>query len=262
MIRSLWTAATGMQGQSTSIDVIANNIANVNTVGFKKSRVDFQDLLYDTIKPPGVASSESTEVPTSIQVGHGTRVVAVTKLFSPGEYINTKNELDLAIVGDGFFKVLLPDGEDAYTRAGNFNLDSEGRIVNADGFLLEPEISIPSDTVDIYVGMDGTVSVLQAGETETTELGTIEIARFVNPAGLRSIGKNLFLPSDASGDEISGTAGQNGLGYIEQGYLEMSNVSVVDEMVNMITAHRAYELNSKIVMVSDEMLSMSNNVKR
>lgn len=262
MIRSLWTAATGMQAQSTSINVIANNLANVNTVGFKKSRTDFQDLLYDNIRPAGVSSSESTEVPAGIQLGHGTRVVAVTKIFTPGEYVNTKNELDLAIGGDGFFQISTPDGETAYSRAGNFNLDSEGRIVNPDGFVLEPEISIPSDAVSISVGMDGTVTVLQAGETEPTNVGSIELARFVNPAGLQGIGKNLFLPSPASGDAMTGTAGENGLGYIEQGYLENSNVSVVDEMVNMITAQRAYEINSKIVQVSDEMLSMANNAKR
>jgi len=262
MIRSLWTAATGMQGQSASVDVIANNIANVNTVGFKKSRVDFQDLLYDTLREPGAASSDSTEVPTGIQIGHGARVVAVTKQFSPGEYTNTKNELDLAIVGHGFFKILLPSGEDAFTRAGSFSLDSDGRIVNPDGFVLEPEITIPTDTVSLSVGMDGTVSVIQAGDTEQTEVGTIELSRFINPSGMKSIGKNLYLPSDASGDELSGRPAENGLGYIEQGYLEMSNVSVVDEMVNMITAHRAYELNSKIVIVSDEMLAMSNNLKR
>ena len=262
MIRSLWTAATGMQGQSTNVDVIANNIANVNTIGFKKSRVDFQDLLYDTLREPGSASSDSTEVATGIQLGHGARVVAVTKQFSPGEYTNTKNELDLAIVGHGFFKILMPSGEDAFTRAGSFSLDSNGRIVTPDGFALQPEISIPPDTISISVGMDGTVSVVQAGDTQQSEVGTIELSRFINPAGMKSIGKNLYLPSDASGDETSGTAAENGLGYIEQGYLEMSNVSVVDEMVNMITAHRAYELNSKIVIVSDEMLSMSNNVKR
>ena len=262
MIRSLWTAATGMQAQSTNVDVIANNIANVNTVGFKKSRVDFQDLLYDTLRPAGLASSESTQVPGGIQLGHRTRVVAVAKIFSPGEYQNTKNELDLAVVGEGFFKILVPDGNTAYTRAGNFSLDSEGRIVTPDGFLLEPEITIPTDALSVSVGIDGTVSVLQAGDTAQTEVGTIELVRFVNPSGLKSIGKNLFLSSDASGDEIAGTAGRNGLGYIEQGYVEMSNVSVVDEMVNMITAQRAYELNSKIVVVSDEMLSMTNNVKR
>jgi len=262
MIRSLWTAATGMQGQSTNVDVIANNIANVNTIGFKKSRVDFQDLLYDTLREPGAASSDSTEVPTGVQLGHGARVVAVTKQFSPGEYTNTKNELDLAIVGHGFFKILMPSGENAFTRAGSFSLDSSGRIVTPDGFVLEPEITIPTDTISLSVGMDGTVSVVQAGDTEQTDVGTIELSRFINPSGLKSIGKNLYLPSDASGDETSGTPAENGLGYIEQGFLEMSNVSVVDEMVNMITAHRAYELNSKIVIVSDEMLSMSNNVKR
>jgi flagellar basal-body rod protein FlgG len=251
-----------MQGQSSNIDVIANNIANVNTVGFKKSRVDFQDLLYDTLKAPGTASSDSTEVPTGVQLGHGARVVAVTKQFSPGEFQNTKNELDVAIVGQGFFQILMPEGETAYSKAGNFNLDSEGRIVTPDGFVLEPEITIPSDAISISIAMDGTVSVMQAGETEATEVGNIELARFTNPAGLRNIGKNLFLPSDASGDEITGSPGQTGLGYLEQGYLEMSNVSVVDEMVHMITAHRAYELNSKIVMVSDEMLRMSNNLKR
>ena len=262
MIRSLWTAATGMQGQSTNVDVIANNIANVNTIGFKKSRVDFQDLLYDTLREPGAASSDSTEVPTGVQLGHGARVVAVTKQFSPGEYTNTKNELDLAIVGHGFFKILLPSGENAFTRAGSFSLDGSGRIVTPDGFVLEPEITIPPDTISLSVGMDGTVSVVQAGDTEQTDVGTIELSRFINPSGMKSIGRNLYLPSDASGDEISGTPAENGLGYIEQGYLEMSNVSVVDEMVNMITAQRAYELNSKIVIISDEMLSMSNNMKR
>jgi flagellar basal-body rod protein FlgG len=262
MIRSLWSAATGMQGQSSNIDVIANNIANVNTAGFKKGRVDFQDLLYDTLRAPGSASSDSTQVPSGVQLGHGARVVAVTKIFSPGEFQNTKNELDIAIVGQGFFQILMPEGETAYTKAGNFNLDGEGRIVNPDGFVLEPEIAIPSDALSISIAMDGTVSVLQAGETEPTEVGTIELARFINPSGLRNIGKNLFLPTESSGDETTGPPGQSGLGYLEQGYLEMSNVSVVDEMVNMITAHRAYELNSKIVMVSDEMLSMSNNLKR
>ena len=162
MIRSLWSAATGMQGQSSYIDVIANNIANVNTVGFKKSRVDFQDLLYDTLRAPGTASSQSTEVPTGVQLGHGARVVAVTKIFSPGEFKNTKNELDVAIVGQGFFQILMPEGETAYSKAGDFNLDSEGRIVNPDGFVLEPEITIPTDAISISIAMDRTVSVLLA----------------------------------------------------------------------------------------------------
>ena len=262
MIRSLYTSATGMQVQTLNLDVISNNLANVNTVGFKKSRAEFQDLLYETLRPAGVASSDSTEVPTGIQIGHGAKPAAVHKIFTQGEIQNTKNELDIAIEGDGFFQIVLPDGETAYTRAGNFKLDSEGRIVTVDGYLLEPEISVPTDTTSISIGTDGTVSVLQAGETEAAEVGSIQLARFVNPAGLFSIGKNLFIPTSASGDEMVGTAGENGYGGLAQGFLEMSNVTVVDEMVNMITAQRAYEVNSKAIQAADEMLQIANNVKR
>ena len=262
MIRSLWTSATGMQAQALNLDVISNNLANVNTSGFKKSRAEFQDLLYETIKPAGTPSSQDTEVPTGIQLGHGTRPSTVLKIFSQGNMENTQNELDLAIEGDGFFQITLPNGETAYTRDGAFKLDSDGRIVNSDGFALEPEISIPSDALSISVGLDGTVSVLQAGESIPSEIGTIELARFVNPAGLISMGKNLFITSEASGDEMTGTAGENGLGTLAQGFLEMSNVSVVDEMVNMITAQRAYESNSKAIQAADDMLQLANNVKR
>jgi flagellar basal-body rod protein FlgG len=258
----MWSAASGMQAQSLNIDVIANNLANVSTTGFKRSRAEFQDLLYETLRPPGSASSESTEVPTGIQLGHGTRPVAVSKLFSEGELQQTKNELDLAIEGDGFFQVITPTGATAYTRAGAFKLDREGRIVNPDGFLLEPEISIPTDAITVSVGMDGTVSVLQAGQSTPSEVGTIQLARFANRAGLQNIGKNLYLPTAASGDAITGTAGQDTFGTIAQGFLEMSNVSVVDEMVNMITAQRAYETNSKVVQTSDDMLQIANNLKR
>jgi flagellar basal-body rod protein FlgG len=201
-------------------------------------------------------------VPTGIQLGHGTRPVSVSKMFSEGELQLTKNELDLAIEGNGFFQVVMPNGATAYTRAGAFKLDREGRIVNPDGFVLEPEITIPSDAITVSVGIDGTVSVLQAGQTTPSEAGTIQLARFSNPAGLQSIGKNLFLPTDASGDALTGTAGQESFGTISQGYLEMSNVSVVDEMVNMITAQRAYETNSKVVQTSDDMLQIANNLKR
>ena len=262
MIRSLWTSATGMQAQALNLDVISNNLANVNTAGFKKSRAEFQDLLYETLKPAGTSSSQDSQVPTGIQIGHGTRPSTVLKIFTPGNMENTNNELDLAIEGDGFFKIIQPNGETAYTRDGAFKLDRDGRIVNSDGFALEPEISIPSDAVSISVGIDGTVSVLQAGDATPSEVGTIELARFVNPAGLISSGRNLYTTSEASGDEMNGTPGEDGLGSLAQGFLEMSNVSVVDEMVNMITAQRAYETNSKSIQTADEMLQLANNIKR
>jgi flagellar basal-body rod protein FlgG len=251
-----------MQAQALNLDVISNNLANVNTSGFKKSRAEFQDLLYETLLPAGTSSSQDTEVPAGIQLGHGTRPSTVLKIFSQGNMENTQNELDLAIEGDGFFQITLPNGETAYTRDGAFKLDSDGRIVNSDGFTMEPEIAIPSDAMSISVGLDGTVSVLQAGESTPSEIGTIELARFINPAGLISMGKNLFSPSEASGNEMTGTAGEDGIGTLSQGFLEMSNVSVVDEMVNMITAQRAYESNSKAIQAADDMLQLANNVKR
>lgn len=262
MLRSLWTAASGMQAQQLNIDVLSNNLANVNTSGFKRSRADFQDLLYETLRLAGASSSSTTEVPTGIQLGHGTRPAAVQKIFMQGEYKQTQNELDMALEGDGFFQVTMPDGEIAYTRAGAFKLDSEGRIVTSDGYLMEPEISIPDDSMQISIGTDGTVSVRQAGENEATEVGTIQLARFINPAGLNSTGRNLYLPTSASGDVITGTAGEDGLGTIAQGFLEMSNVSVVEEMVNLITAQRAYEINSKSIQAADEMFQIANNIKR
>ncbi len=262
MIRSLWTSATGMQAQELNIDVIANNLANVNTSGFKKSRAEFQDLLYESMRAAGAASSADTIIPTGIQLGHGTRPAAVQKMFAQGDFQNSGNELDWAIEGDGFFQIELPSGDTSYSRCGEFKLDADGRIVNADGFPLVPQISIPTDTVSITVGMDGTVSIIQADDPIPSEIGTIQLARFVNAAGLRSLGKNLFAPTEASGDEIVGTPGENGFGTIAQGFLEMSNVSVVDEMVNMITAQRAYETNSKVIQTSDDMLQMANNLKR
>ena len=195
MIRSLWTSATGMQAQELNIDVISNNLANVNTSGFKKSRAEFQDLLYESIRPAGAASSQDTTVPTGIQLGHGTRPAAVQKMFSQGDFQNTQNELDWAIEGDGFFQIELPNGETSYSRSGEFKLDADGRIVNPDGFPLLPELTIPTDTVSISVGMDGTVSVIQADDPTPTEIGSLQLARFVNPAGLRSLGKNLYVPT-------------------------------------------------------------------
>lgn len=262
MIRSLWTAASGMKSQSLNIDVISNNLANVNTTGFKSSRADFQDLLYETLRQAGTSSSESSDVPTGIQVGHGSRPVASHKIFTQGDFQQTKNELDIAIEGEGFFQILQPNGETAYSRDGAFKMDRDGRMVTSDGFVMEPEITIPSDSISLSIGLDGTVSVLQAGSNTPTEIGTITVARFVNPAGLHSIGRNLYLPTNASGDAIVGTAGEDGLGTLAQGFLEMSNVSVVDEMVKMITAQRAYEINSKTIQAADDMLQQANNVKR
>ncbi|MFN3533827.1 MAG: flagellar basal-body rod protein FlgG [Desulfatiglandales bacterium] len=261
MLRTFWIAASGMNAQTLNIDVIAHNLANVNTAGFKRGRADFQDLLYETLRPPGAASARGNQVPTGIQVGHGTRPVAVTKIFLQGDYQQTQNELDIAIEGKGFFQVMQPNGEVAYTRAGAFKLDSSGRIVTSDGYPLEPELVIPDNARAVYIGTDGTVSVLRAGETTATEIGNIQLASFPNPAGLAAIGRNLFLPTSSSGDAILGTPGQEGFGTLAQGYLEMSNVNVVEEMVNMITAQRAYEINSKAIQTADDMLRVANSIR-
>ncbi|MFH1625982.1 MAG: flagellar basal-body rod protein FlgG [Pseudomonadota bacterium] len=262
MIRAIWIGASGMEAQQLNVDVISNNLANVNTAGFKRSRADFQDLLYQTLRPAGVASSSSTQIPTGMQLGQGTRPVAIQKIFMQGDYQQTGNDLDMAIDGSGFFQVLQPNGEVAYTRAGSFKMDSEGRVVTSDGYTLEPEITIPSDTLSITVGTDGTVSVMQAGQTDPTEVGTIQLAKFANPAGLNSIGRSLYLPTSASGEASTGTPGSSGFGTISQGYLEMSNVSVVEEMVNLIIGQRAYEVNSKAIQTADQMLQMANNIVR
>jgi len=262
MIRSLWTAASGMQAQTANIDVISNNLANVNTAGFKRSRAEFQDLLYETVRPAGTATAGGSEVPTGIQIGHGTRTVATQKIFMQGDFQHTQNQLDMAIEGQGFFQIMQPNGDVAYSRAGNFKIDSDGRLVSPDGLLMEPEITIPTDALSVSIGTDGAVSVLQPGASNPSVVGNIELAHFVNPAGLQSIGRNLYVQTAASGDPTTGTPGVDGFGTIAQGYLEMSNVSVVDEMVNMITAQRAYEINSKAIQTADDMLQMANTLKR
>ena len=262
MIRSLWSSATGMQAQTLNIDIISNNLANVGTSGFKKSRADFQDLLYQTLRSPGVASSADTQVPTGIQVGHGVRPAATQKMFTQGEFKHTQNQLDMAIEGNGFFHIIQPSGENAYTRAGTFKLDSDGRVVTSDGYPMEPELTVPADAIAISIGTDGTVSVLLPGDNQPSTIGNIELATFVNPAGMNSIGRNLYTPTASSGDATTGTPGEDGYGTIAQGYLEMSNVSVVDEMVNMIVAQRAYETNSKAIQASDEMLQTATNLRR
>ncbi|HEX6972393.1 MAG TPA: flagellar basal-body rod protein FlgG [Limnochordia bacterium] len=262
MMRSLWTAATGMIGQQFNIDTIANNLANVNTTGFKRSRVDFQDLIYATVREAGAPVALGAAVPNPLEVGHGVRPIATQKIFSPGTPRQTDGPLDMMIEGKGFFQVLLPDGTIAYTRDGSFKQDAEGRIVTADGFLLVPEIVLPPDTVDVMVGQDGTVSVLLTGETEPEPIGQIELARFVNPAGLQSVGRNLFAATAGSGPPIVGIPGIDGFGRIEHGWLEMSNVQVVEEMVNLITSQRAYEVSSRAIQASDQMLETANNLRR
>ncbi len=262
MIRALWTAASGMEAQQLNVDVIANNLANVNTVGFKKSRVDFQDVMYQTLRSAGSTAARGVQVPTGIQVGLGTRPVATQKLFSQGDFTQTGNSLDLVVEGDGFFQVQRPDGTIAYTRDGSLKLDSQGRLVSSDGYVLQPEIVIPKGSTSISIGTDGTVSVGMPGQTQPQEVGQIQIARFINPAGLESLGRNLFRQTAASGDPETGTPGLTGMGTIAQGFVETSNVKVVEEMVSMIVAQRAYEINSKSIQTADQMLELSNNLRR
>jgi flagellar basal-body rod protein FlgG len=251
-----------MEAQQVNIDTIANNIANVNTTGFKQARAEFQDLLYQSIRPAGTAASTSTEYPVGLQVGLGTRPVATARIYRQGDFRQTGNPLDLVIEGKGFFQVRLPGGETAYTRDGSFHLNNEGVIVTADGDPLEPQITIPVDAQEVVIGSDGTVSITQAGQTAAQQVGTIQLANFQNPSGLHATGRNLFLATSASGDPITGNAGENGLGRINQGFLEQSNVNVVEEMVAMIIAQRAYEVNSRAIRVADDMLSQVNNLVR
>lgn len=262
MIRSLYTAATGMEAQRLNIDVVANNLANVNTAGYKRSRADFQDLIYQTISEPGATSAEGMQIPSGIQVGLGVRTIAVQKMFEQGDFSATGNPLDLVIEGDGFFQVTKPDGEIGYTRAGAFKLDSGGRIVTSDGYPVEPSLTIPTDATSITVGTDGKITITQAGSGAPSEVGQVTLARFSNPAGLRSLGKNLFAQTESSGEAVTANPGADGMGTIGQGFLEMSNVNVVEEMVNMIVSQRAYEINSKAVTASDEMLQVINNLIR
>jgi flagellar basal-body rod protein FlgG len=261
-MRALWTAATGMHAQQLTLDVIAHNLANVQTNGFKRSRVDFQDLVYHTLQVPGTASAQGNELPSGFQVGHGSRAVATHRLFIGGDLQPTGNPLDLAVEGEGFFQITQPNGELAYTRAGAFKKDSQGRLVTPEGFPLEPEITIPDDALSVSIGVDGTVSVQQPGVVQPQQVGTIELTRFVNPAGLESVGHNLFLPTQASGDPTPGTPGQEGFGTLLQSFIEGSNVNVVEEMVNLISGQRAYEISSRAIRTADEMMQTANNLVR
>ncbi|HHI02411.1 MAG TPA: flagellar basal-body rod protein FlgG, partial [candidate division Zixibacteria bacterium] len=259
---ALFSAASGMYAQQLGVDTIANNLANVNTTGYKKSRVEFQDLIYQTLRSAGASSAEGILVPTELQIGHGVRPVAVQKNFSQGAPTATENPLDVAIMGDGFFQITLADGAIAYSRDGSFKINNEGTLVTSDGFILEPEISLPTDTTAVNISQDGIVSVMVVGSTEGQEVGQVELAKFINPAGLKNIGQNLYMPTEASGEPLLGAPGTEGFGQLNQGYLEASNVKVVEEMVNMIVAQRAYEINSKVIQTSDDMSQIANNLKR
>jgi len=262
MMRALWTASTGMAAQSLNVDVISNNIANVNTNGFKRGRAAFQDLMYQQVKAPGSeASSAGTQLPTGIQVGLGVRTAGVASIFSEGSFQQTDNPLDLTIQGRGFFQIQQANGDTAYTRAGSFSIDAQGQIVTHNGDPVQPAITVPADAQTIQVSQDGTVSAVQPGGIQTV-LGQIQIADFINPAGLTHLGSNLFQTSNASGEPVVGNPSENGLGSIGQGMLEMSNVSMVEEMVNLIAGQRAYEMNSKAIQAADEMLQTANNVRR
>jgi flagellar basal-body rod protein FlgG len=261
MIKSLNTAATGMAAQQTNMDVIANNIANVSTSGFKKSRAEFEDLMYQTQKEPGTASGMNSYSPNGVQTGLGVRTAAIQKDFANGSTQMTKNPLDLQIEGAGFFQVLTPDGQMAYTRDGAFKKDPNGKLVDKGGNVLQPEITIPLESSAVEVTPSGEVRVLQgSGDTPQT-VGQIEITSFVNPAGLKALGKNLFSQSPSSGQPVNARPGLSGTGFLAQGQLEASNVNIVDEMVNMITAQRAYETNSKVIQASDQMLQSINNLR-
>ena len=262
MIKAMRTAATGMIGQQMNVDNIANNLANVNTTGYKRSKVEFQDVLYQNFRRPGAATSIGTSAPTGLSIGYGTRPSSTVRQFTTGTQQLTGNPLDLAIDGDGFIQVRQADGTIAYTRDGALKLSADGVLVTSDGYFIDPDITIPDDTTSIAIGRDGTIEVLQFGQDTPSQIGQIELARFVNPAGLIAIGRNLLVQSSASGDPITDIPGQRGLGEISQGVLEMSNVQIVDEMVNMIIAQRAYEINSKAIQAADDMAAIANNLKR
>ena len=254
MIRSLWISKTGLDAQQTQMDVIANNLANVSTSGFKRSRAVFEDLIYQTIRQPGAQSSQQTQLPSGLQLGTGVRPVATERIFTQGNLQLTSNDKDAAIQGAGFFQVLLPDGSTAYTRDGSFQTDSQGQLVTSSGFPLQPAITIPANAQSLTIGRDGTVSVTTPGASAPTQVGAIQLATFINPAGLQAKGENLYVETSASGNANTNAPGANGAGLLTQGYVETSNVNVVEELVNMIQTQRAYEINSKAITTSDQML--------
>lgn len=255
MIRSLWIARTGLDAQQTQMDVIANNLANVSTNGFKRAHAVFEDLLYQTMRQPGAQSSQSTQIPSGLQLGSGARPVSTARIHTQGGIQQTGNDLDLALNGAGFFQVLLPDGTTAYTRDGSFQKDNQGQLVTSSGYPIQPSVTIPADALSITISNDGIVSVTQPGITAPVQVGTMQVATFVNVGGLQSVGENLYMETASSGAPTPNTPGLSGAGVINQRYVENSNVNVAEELVTMITTQRAYELNSKVVSTSDQMLS-------
>lgn len=261
MLRALYTGASGMSAQETNLDNVANNLANSSTAGFRKRRIQFEDLLYQNIVMPGAAATQQTTVAAGLQIGLGSRSAATEIVQTQGDFSQTGNQLDMAIQGQGFFQVTLPSGETAYTRSGTFHLDAQGNIVTSDGNPLEPSLTIPANATSVTIGADGTVSVTTPGQTAAQQVGTIQLALFQNPGGLNSVGNNLFLATTGSGDPIVGTpGGTEGLGTIQQGYLEQSNVDVVEEFIQMIVAQRSYEASSRVVQAADEMFQGVNNL--
>ncbi|MCB1756334.1 MAG: flagellar basal-body rod protein FlgG [Gammaproteobacteria bacterium] len=256
---ALWAAKTGLDAQQTRMSVISNNLANVNTTGFKRDRAVFEDLVYQNVRQAGAQSSQDTQLPSGLSIGTGVRVVATEKLFTQGNLTTTESQTDLAIQGRGFFEILMPDGSTAYTRDGSFQLDSQGQMVTSSGFVLQPGITVPDNTTSLTIGLDGTVTAQIAGNTAPTQLGSIQLTDFINPSGLQALGSNLFAETAASGSPQQGTPGLNGLGMLEQGSVETSNVNVVEEMVGMIETQRAYEINSKAISTADGMLQYLNN---
>ncbi|HHM02454.1 MAG TPA: flagellar basal-body rod protein FlgG [Caldithrix abyssi] len=261
-MRALKTAALGMSAQQMNVDVIANNLANVNTTGFKKSAIEFQDLLYETMQTGNRDGEKGRENPNQLQVGLGNRAIATNRVFSEGTVAETGNPLDVAINGKGFLQVEMPDGTYAYTRDGSLNINAEGKIVTNSGLPIVPDINIPENSQSISISQNGVVSVMLNGEVEAQELGQLELVSFMNPAGLEAKGGNLFVETEASGQPVYGNPAEEGMGSIMQGYLEKSNVDVAEEMINLIVAQRAYEMNSKAVRTADELMSMANGLKR
>lgn len=260
MIRSLWISKTGLDAQQTQMDVVANNLANVSTTGFKRSRAVFEDLLYQNIRQPGAQSSQQTQIPSGLQIGTGVRPIAAERIHTQGNLQQTGNKLDVAIQGSGFFQVLMPDGTTGYSRDGSFQTDNQGQLVTSSGFVVQPAMTIPATATSVTIGQDGVVSITQAGTAAPIQVGQMQLATFINPTGLQSNGQNLYLETASSGAPSTAAPGTNGTGTLGQGYIETSNVNVVEELVNMIQTQRAYEINSKAITTSDQMLQKLSQI--